>query len=188
MIVRWALMRKKLALSIVALALLADVSATSHRSNQQAASRPNFSGAWTGIPPGTPEPARSPGELVASFDWYSLVTLTQTETSLTVEYRSYDRSHALRNFVYKLDGTKTTNVLTGSVDPQGRTSSATWEGMTLVLTDAVDWPNRAAGTTQKRLDRKILSLESPEIMRVEAWLTLGDRNSAPTVVRFRRTR
>jgi len=53
-------MRKQLALSIVALALLGDVSATSHSSHQRAASppnRPNFSGAWTGIPPGTPEPA-----------------------------------------------------------------------------------------------------------------------------------
>jgi len=183
-------MRNQLALSIMALALLGDVSATSHGSNQRTAptpNRPNFSGVWTAIPTGTPEPARSPGELVASFDWYSPVTLTQTETSLTIEYRSYDRSHALRNFVYKLDGTKTTNVLTGSVDPQGRTSSAAWEGMTLVLTDAVDWPNRA-DTTQKRLDRKILSLESPEIMRVEASLTLGDRNSAPKVIRYRHTR
>ena len=184
-------MRKQLALSIVALALLGDVSATTHGSNQRAASlpnRPDFSGAWTGIPPGTPEPARSPGELVATIDWDSPVTLTQTENSLTVEYRSYSRSHALRNFVYKLDGTKTTNVLTGSVDPQGRTSSAAWEGMTLVLTDAVDWPGRAAGTTQRRIDRKILSSESPDIMRVEVSLTLGDRNSAPKVVRFRRAR
>ena len=109
-------MRKQLALSIVALALLGDVSATSDSSNQRAASppnRPNFSGAWTSIPSGTPEPARSPGELVATIDWSSPVTLTQTETSLTVEYRGYDASHALRNFVYKLDGTTTTNVLTG---------------------------------------------------------------------------
>jgi hypothetical protein len=59
--------------------------------------------------------------------------------------------------------------------------------MTLVLTDAVDWPGRV-GTTQKRLDRKILSLESPDILRVEVSLTLGDRNSAPKLVRFRRTR
>ena len=184
-------MRKHLALSIVALALLADVSATSHSSNQRAASppnRPNFSGAWTGIPSGTPEPPRSPGELVATIDWDSPVTLTQTDTSLTVEYRSFGRSHALRNFVYKLDGTESNNVLTGSVDPQGRTSSARWEGMTLVLTDAVDWPGGAAGTTQKRLDRKILLLESPDIMRVEVLLTLGDRNSAPKLVRLRRTR
>ena len=184
-------MRNHLVLSIVALVLLSNVSATSHRGNQRAASppnRPNFSGAWTGIPPGTPEPAPSPGELVATIDWYSPVTLTQTETSLTGEYRSYGRSHALRKFVYKLDGTNTANILNGSVDPHGRTSSAAWEEMTLVLTDAVDWPNRAAGATLWRIDRKILSLESLDIMRVEVSLTLGDRNSAPKLVRFRRTR
>lgn len=175
----------------VLLLTIALISTTSQNQGQRTApsARPNFSGVWMGIPGTTPEPPPNTDDLPVQVDWSSPVTITQDETTLTVEYRTFSRSHALRKFIYKLDGTSTANVLTGAVDPQGRTSSAVWEGMKLVLTDAVDWPSwRKDGTTQRRLDRKILSLESPEVMRVEVSLTLGDRSSPTKLVRFGRSR
>jgi hypothetical protein len=149
-------------------------------------SKPDFSGVWNGIPDPAPLPPRKADELIASPDWSSPLTLTQTATTLTAEYRTNARSHAQRRFVYSLDGTETANQLTGAIDPVGRRSTATWNGDTLLLTDAVDWPDRAAGTTTKRLDRKALTLESPDVLRVEATLVLGDGTSAPRVLRFKR--
>jgi hypothetical protein len=180
-----------LTLPILTVTLVGGLAAVTLNDGQRSASpsnRPNFSGVWTEIPPEAPEPARNPDELVAMIDWSSPTTLTQDDATLTVEYRGNDRSHALRKFVYRLDGSTTSNVLTGSVNPQGRSSTAAWEGATLVLTDLVDWPNRLAGTTQKRLDRRALSLESPDVLRVEASLRLGGRSSPTKLVRFRRTR
>jgi len=146
----------------------------------------NFSGIWTALPDPTPATPRKPDELNATLDWTAPVTLTQTATTLTVEYQTGSRSHAQRKFVYNLDGSETRNVLTGAVDPTARASTAAWRGQTLVLTDAVDWPDRAAGTTTRRLDRKALTLEPSDVLRVDATLILGSRTSPPTVRRFKR--
>jgi hypothetical protein len=178
-----------LAVSVMTVAL-ASVHLPPHCDGQRAAAesqKANFSGVWTATRGSTPDPPPGSGELPALIDWYSPVTITQDESTLTVEYRTYARSHALRKFVYRLDGTATANVMTGSIDPQGRTSTAVWDGAKLILTDAVDQPS-SSGTTRKRLERKILSLESPDVMRVDVTLTLGDRTSATKIVRFVRPR
>ena len=60
--------------------------------------------------------------LSAPLDWSSPVTITQDESTLTVEYRGYDRSNASRKSVCRPDGTVT--AMASSVDPQGRTSLA----------------------------------------------------------------
>ena len=78
--------------------------------------------------------------------------------------------------------------LLGDVSATCHSSNQRARHRPLVLADTVDGPNKAAGITQQRLDRTILSLESADIMRVEFSLTLGDRNSASKLVRFRRTR
>jgi hypothetical protein len=60
-------------------------------------------------------------------------------------------------------------------------------GVKLILTDAVDWP-WPDGSTRRRQDRNILSFESPDVLRVEVSLTLGDRSSATMLVRYQRSR
>src|SRR5262245_23583866 len=102
-------MRNGLALSIVTIALVINVAAISFRDSQRTMSsgRPDFTGVWMGIPPATPDPPLNPNEIMVTIDWYSPVALTHDETTLTVEYRTYSRSHAQRKFVYKLDGTPT---------------------------------------------------------------------------------
>lgn len=183
-------MQIALAISVMTVALASGDILTPHRAGQRAATgsqRTNFSGVWTATLGSTPDPPPSSGELYAAFDWSSPLTITQNESTVTVEYRGYDRSHAFRKFVYRLDGTVTTNVFTGSVDPQGRTSTAVWDDAKLILTDAVDWPS-SSGPTRRRLERKILSLESPDVLRVDATLTLGDRSSATKTVRYVRPR
>jgi len=152
---------------------------------QSAPSRPNLTGVWTAIPDPSPPPPRKPDDLIVILDW-SPVTLTQTATTLTVEYQTNSRSHARRRFVYNLDGSETANVLAGAIDPMGRTSTAIWNGQTLVLTDTVDWPDRTTGTTTKHQDWKALTLESADVLRVEATLVVGDRTSSPKVVRYKR--
>ena len=148
-----------LAISFLTMALVSAISPDQDQGTSQTSTKPNFSGVWIGIPPPTPDPPPPPGELVATTDWASPLRLTQDDLTLSVEWRTYSRSHALRKFVYRLDGTLTSNTLTGSADPQGRTSTAVWDGMKLVLTDTVDWPG--PNGTRRRLDRNILSLESP---------------------------
>jgi hypothetical protein len=144
--------------------------------------RPDFSGTWQAIYSGPPEPFR-PG-LRPQVNWGNVVTLTQDTTSLTVEYVSYGRSHARVKLVYRLDGTANMNIDAASVAPQERHTTAGWEGPSLVLTATVDWPD-GTGRTTPRVTREVLSLESPDVLRLETRLTFRGE-AATATVRYRR--
>ena len=94
-----------LAISFLTMVFVCAISPDQGQRTSQASTKPNFSGVWIGIPPPTPDPPPTPGELVATTDWASPLRLTQDDLTLSVEWRTYSRSHALRKFVYRLDGT-----------------------------------------------------------------------------------
>ena len=142
---------------------------------------PNFSGTWHGVP-SEPIPFR-PG-LRVSTAWSDPVTLSQDATSLTVEYVSYGRSHARVRLVYRLDGVANTNIDAASVPPQERQTRAEWEGESLVLTGMVDWPD-GTGRTTPRVTREVLSLESPDVLRIDTTLTFRGETATATA-RYRR--
>ncbi len=102
--------RRALTLAIGATALVAAVAAQS---------RPNFAGVWVHVP----EPGRGPsvGQMV----------IRHTPTELVLERES---PAGPQKTVYKLDGTPSTNrVPSRSGPPTVTTSTAAWEGNTLVI-------------------------------------------------------
>ena len=101
-----------------------------------------------------------------------------------MEYVSRGRSHARVRLVYRLDGVANTNIDAASVPPQERRTVATWDGSSLVLTATVDWPD-GTGRATPRVTREVLSLESPDVLRLDTTLTYRGETATATA-RYRR--
>lgn len=67
--------------------------------------RPNFSGIWTFVP--SPPGQREPFARLWSGD---PVTITQDQTTISIEYVSGSRAHAPVKAVYNLDGSERKNI------------------------------------------------------------------------------
>jgi hypothetical protein len=130
--------------------------------------RPDFSGAWTFVPPEAAE------ALKATFlrTWTGdPVTITQTSVTITVEYVSGSRAHAPVTLVYNLDGSERRNVDRNSVSgfPAERPTRAVWQGTRLALTTTA--PRTTNGESDPVVTTEVLSLESPTTMSVAITIT-----------------
>ena len=125
--------------------------------------KPDFSGVWTFSVPSSAQPG--PPTPAFQRTWTGdPVTITQTTTSLTVEYTSNSRAHQPVKLVYNLDGTERTNVDKNSLYPEQK-SHAVWRGAALVLTIIV--PRLLNGEPDPVEITEILSLESPTSMSAQ---------------------
>lgn len=122
--------------SIFVLVVLA-VACLAHGMSAQ--ERPNFSGAWSGPPPGPP--ARSGGPQASLGNgWGANFTIVQEPNRLTVErvlYRPRDAQPLLK-FHYTLDGSESQNTILMGRGMQVQTSTAAWEDDKLIITMLYD--------------------------------------------------
>ena len=123
---------------------------------------PNFSGTWITVPS-----TSASASAQAFSSWRGDVTLTQNETTFTVEYVSNSRAHAPVKLIYNFDGSERKNIDPNSVQPQDRITRATWQGSKLVLTTV--WPGRQDPADYRAAveTTETLSLDSPTTMSVE---------------------
>jgi hypothetical protein len=146
-----------------------------------AQSTPDVSGRWTSAPepPADAPPAGERGRRggggrgARSGDmgsgWGEVITVSQDEKLLTVEYAFFSRGDLqppLR-FTYALDGTPTTNAVTMGRGEQDTRSRAAWNGNALVITSTYTFANPESGQPVTGTVRRILTLESPTTMVVE---------------------
>ena len=139
--------------------------------------RPDFTGEWarTVDSAATTRPAAAStgdatfrrGEMGSG--WGSPVTITQDPGRLMVEYTffsAYDLQPRLR-FIYALDGSESRNsVMIGHASNEQR-SRVAWTGNTLVITTRGSGPAGTDGRAVIAEVRQALTLESPNLLRVE---------------------
>ena len=147
--------RSALVLSVFAAAVLA--------TGVSAQGRPNFSGAWSGPPPGPPASSGGP---IASLGngWGESFTLIQDPNMLTVErvlYRPRDYQPTLK-FRYALDGSESRNTILMGRGMQVQASTVAWEQDTLVITMLYDVPDADEGRTVTCEVTQSLSLNKPQ--------------------------
>ena len=121
---------------------------------------PDFSGTWTLVP-------QSPAPAFQTLWTGDPVTITQDETTITIEYVSRARSHQPVKLVYNLDGSARDNIDRNSLPvSQTRPSRASWRGGELVLTTIVPRVD-AAGASDPVETTETLSLEPPSTLSVK---------------------
>ena len=153
----------------------------------------DFSGRWTldapaiaSTPavPGTPAATAAPGDMGSG--WGSTITIAQDTNRLTVEYAvfsRYDLQPPL-TFSYTLDGAVARNAVMMGRGEQIESSSARWNGQTLIITTTQPVVDRGAGKPfTAELTRK-LWLVSPTTLVVEVTRAgvLGGRASTTRAV------
>jgi len=109
--------------------------------------RPNFSGAWSGPPPGPPAQSGGPRASLGN-GWGNEFTIIQHSDTLTVErvlYRPRDYQPTMK-FHYALDGSENRNTIVMGRGMQVQKSTAVWEDGKLILTMFYDVAD--AGSTQ----------------------------------------
>jgi hypothetical protein len=125
--------------------------------------RPDYSGTWTFVPPPA---SQSPGLLRT---WTGdPVTITQTATTITIEYVSPSRANAPVKTVYNLDGSETRTIDRNSLPAsQERVSRASWRGAHLVLTTIVPRVDAPTGVPDPVAITEVLSLDSPTVLSLQ---------------------
>ncbi len=154
-----------------------------------AQTKPDFTGTWTRVDD-APEQASiaSAGDVafvVGSMGsgWGSPLTIRQSPDLLQVEYPhfiGYDLQPPIR-WKYALNGSDSLNtVMIGHADSVQR-SQAKWQEHELVITTQIPIP----GDSERVHLRRVLSLESPEVLVIETTRTgLGDRPATITRTRY----
>ena len=124
-----------------------------------AQTRPDFSGRWTSAPVGD-----------MGSGWGSNVTITQDARRLRVEYEFFtpDDMQPPLIFVYALDGTETENSVMMGRGRQVQVSKTEWVGDRLVITTRHTFKHPETGQTITSEVKQKLSLESPDLLIVEA--------------------
>jgi hypothetical protein len=123
---------------------------------------PNFSGAWSGPPPGPPAQSGGPRASVGN-GWGESFTIVQHSGTLTVErvlYRPRDYQPTLK-FRYALDGSESRNTIAMGRGLQVQRSTAKWEGEKLVLTTLYDVSDADEGRSVTCEVTQTLSLSRP---------------------------
>ncbi len=158
-----------------------------------AQTRPDFSGRWTSDPePSATSPpggrqvgtargaagqraggtggARGARSGDMGSGWGSNITITQDAVRLTVEYAFFARGDMQPplKFIYALDGSETKNSVMMGRGLQVQSSKAEWAGDTLIITTRHTFAHPETGETITSEVRQKLSLESPELLIVEA--------------------
>jgi hypothetical protein len=107
--------------------------------------KPNFSGTWVVV---TPERSAGQEEVIR-----------QDETTFSTGHASNRGGH---NFVYKLDGTESRNVLSPHPGEEIVTlATATWQGETLVITERATFPDG-----RKKEQTSTYSLDDQGLLRL----------------------
>jgi hypothetical protein len=146
-----------------------------------AQAKPDFSGRWTTDPdPAAPaaQPARGAGAGTAGrggqpadvgSGWGSTITLTQTVTSLAVEYAFFTRGDMQPplKFVYALDGSESKNSVMMGRGLQVQTSRTAWAGDSLVITSAYSFTDPQSGKPATVEVKRTLKLESSTSLSIE---------------------
>lgn len=156
--------------SIVVLSVLAAGILVTGASAQE---RPNFSGAWSGPPPGPPARSGRPSASLGN-GWGSRFTLIQETNLLIVErvlYRPRDYQPILK-FRYALDGSESQNTILMGRGMQVQRSTAAWEGDRLIITMVYDIPEADAGESASCEVTQTLSLLAPGQAAGEASLVV----------------
>jgi hypothetical protein len=152
------------------------------------AQQPNFAGRWTEQAPAAPagRGART-GDMGSG--WGNPVTITQTATTLTVEYAFFGRGdmQAPLKFVYSLDGKETTNTVMMGRGMERQRATAAWNGATLVITTVQDFQDPASEKTIPVEVRRVLSLDAANALIVET-TRAGILGAQPTSTRTVYTR
>ena len=152
--------------------------------------KPNFSGVWIGrsVLRGQPVPSPVPQHWAQG----QPVTITQDDTTITLAYVSTGRSHNPVRLSYRLDGTVTANTSPQgprpAYAPQARlsqiTSSAEWEGTSLLLISVYETPDPTTGVIAREEFRDRLTSESSTTFRLETSRSV--RQEPPGVAHFQR--
>ena len=129
----------------------------------QAGTPPDFSGRWTA------DAAQAGARGDMGSGWGSPITITQDAAKLTVEYAFFSRGdmQAPLRFVYALDGSKTTNSVMMGRGVQTQSSTAAWNGDTLVITTIHPFTDPGTGKPASAEVKQALTLESPTVLVVE---------------------
>jgi len=157
--------RSSVALTVFVAGLLA--------TGTSAQEKPNFSGAWSGPPPGPPAASGGPMASLGN-GWGDSFTIIQHSDTLTVErvlYRPRDSQPTLK-FHYALDGSESRNTVLMGRGLQVQTSTAAWENDKLVITTLYDVPDAEDGHTVKCEVTQALALQPPQEAAEEASLVV----------------
>ena len=124
---------------------------------------PDFSGRWTAD-------AASPaarGDMGSG--WGSPITITQDAGKLTVEYAFFGRGDMQPplKFTFALDGSATKNSVMMGRGLQTQSSTAAWNGDTLVITTIHTFTDPGTGKPATAEVKQSLTLESPSVLVVE---------------------
>lgn len=157
--------------------IIGALSVTSALTSAGAQQRPDFTGEWTRAADSTAtdrppvaiagDAAFRRGEM--GIGWGSPLTVTHEPSRLMVEYTffsAYDLQPRIR-FTYALDGSESRNSLMIGHASHEQRSRVAWAGSTLVITTLVPGPAGAGGPTVTAEVRQALTLESPNVLRVE---------------------
>ena len=119
--------------------------------------------------------------------WGSTITITQDAAKLTVEYAFFGRGDMQPplKFVYALDGSETRNSVMMGRGIQPSTSKAAWQGDTLVITTIHTYADPDSGKPIPTEVKQVLSLESPDVLRLDTTLTYRGETATATA-RYRR--
>ena len=132
-----------------------------------AVAAPDFSGRWTAD---AATVAGGRGDMGSG--WGSPITITQDGGKLTVEYAFFargDMQPALK-FVYALDGSTTKNSVMMGRGVQSQSSTAAWNGDSLVITTIHTFTDPGTGRPATEEVKQSLTLESPAVLVVETTL------------------
>jgi hypothetical protein len=175
-------------LNIALLVMVAAIVAADARAQD----KPNFSGRWTTAPDtggrgsvgrggeGRAGEGRAGGGRAGGgrggrsgdmgSGWGSLITITQDNATLVVEYAFFTRGdmQAPLKFTYALDGSETKNQVMMGRGFQHQASRTAWDGDKLVITTLHTFPNPETGQSMTSDVKQVLTLESPTSMVVEA--------------------
>jgi hypothetical protein len=142
-----------------------------------AQTRPDFAGRWTVEPD-------SIGDLGSG--WGPSITITQDVNRLVVEYAFFEQREMQPplSFVYALDGSETTASIMMGRGIQTQTSSALWDGASLVIRTRHPFENPVTDEPMTSVVRRTISLESPTslIVVTERQGVLGGSSSTTRTV------
>lgn len=147
---------------------LLSLAAATLAAQQPGDARPTFAGRWTEqAPPAPAGRGARPGDMGSG--WGNPITITQTASTLTVEYAFFGRGdmQAPLKFVYSLDGKETTNTVMMGRGMEKQRARAVWNGATLVITTVQDFQDPASGKTIPVEVKRVLSLDGANALVVE---------------------
>ncbi len=129
--------------------------------------RPNFSGAWANAPEQAAVGAPAGGTMGSG--WGTPLTITQTANRLTVQYEFFARGDLQPplSFRFALDGSETINSVMMGRGMQQQTSTAMWNGNTVVITTKHNFAHPTTGAPTVSEIRQALTLQSPTTLLVE---------------------